>query len=329
MLQVQLSTLLWGEMDRQTLPTLQQDCGSIYLEGKPPHCTRLGNMPELYQCTLPLEARLYAAQVLNEDENQRDEIIRRIKQWLETQPTLRARSDVMNVLRFLRGCKFNEEKTKNKLINYYTMRSQLPEWFGNRDPELPQLMELLDMGVFLPLRHHDYEGHLVVIVRTAIHNPQVHQQNDVFKIGKMIVDLCMEEDEMFSVYGVVALFDLAGVSLGHAKQLPPSVIRKAVHAWQNCFPVRIRKMEFFNAPVHVNVVLNIFKRFMTDKLRQRVHIHSKGLESLQDAINPELLPEEYGGSNGTLKQLIDHWKKRVLDKRQWFLEEEKHKADIG
>nr|CAD7266974.1 unnamed protein product [Timema shepardi] len=326
----------------------------------------LGNMPELYQCTLPLEARLYAAQVLNEDENQRDEIIRRIKQWLETQPALRARSDVMNVLRFLRGCKFNEEKTKNKLVNYYTMRSQLPEWFGNRDPELPQLVELLDMGVkhisggsatetrncrrwwnywtwgtrnywtwgesqcqtylwwfgnrdqelpqlvelldmgvFLPLRHHDYEGHLVVIVRTAVHNPQVHRQNDVFKIGKMIVDLCMEEDEMFSVYGVVALFDLTGVSLGHAKQLPPSVIRKAVHAWQNCFPVRIRKMEFFNAPVHVNVVLNIFKRFMTDKLRQRVHIHSKGLESLQDVIKPELLPQEYGGSDGTLKQLID------------------------
>nr|CAD7450958.1 unnamed protein product [Timema bartmani] len=94
MLQAQLSTLLWGERDRQTLPTLQQDCGSIYLEGKPPHCTRLGNMPELYQGTLPLEARLYAAQVLNEDENQRDEIIRRIKQWLETQPTLRARSDM-------------------------------------------------------------------------------------------------------------------------------------------------------------------------------------------------------------------------------------------
>jgi hypothetical protein len=34
--------------------------------------------------------------------------------------------------------------------------------------------------------------------------------------------------------------------------------------------VRTKSLDFVNAPPHVNVVLNIFRQFMTEKLRQRV-----------------------------------------------------------
>jgi hypothetical protein len=36
--------------------------------------------------------------------------------------------------------------------------------------------------------------------------------------------------------------------------------------------VRTKSLDFVNAPPYVNVVLNIFRRFMTEKLRQRVSI---------------------------------------------------------
>jgi len=39
---------------------------------------------------------------------------------------------------------------------------------------------------------------------------------------------------------------------------------------QDCYPVRTKSLDFVNAPPHVNVVLNIFRQFMTEKLRQRV-----------------------------------------------------------
>lgn len=41
---------------------------------------------------------------------------------------------------------------------------------------------------------------------------------------------------------------------------------------QDCYPVRTKSLDFVNAPPYVNVVLNIFRRFMTEKLRQRVSI---------------------------------------------------------
>lgn len=74
----------------------------------------------------------------------------------------------------------------------------------------------------------------MVLIRAAAHNPKKHLQSDVFKVGKMTLELALEEDETISVFGVAAVFDLGDVTLGHAMQLPPHVVKKAVHAWQVC-----------------------------------------------------------------------------------------------
>ena len=88
--------------------------------------------------------------------------------------------------------------------------------------------------VFLPLLKRDQHGRLVVIIRTAAHNPQLHLQNNVLKVGKMTLDLAVEMDESISVYGVTAIFDLNAITFSHATQMTPSIIKKAVHAWQVC-----------------------------------------------------------------------------------------------
>jgi hypothetical protein len=74
----------------------------------------------------------------------------------------------------------------------------------------------------------------VFLIRAAVHNPKKHHQSDVFKVGTMTLELALEDDETVSVFGVAAVFDLSGVTLGHAMQLSPQVIRKAVHSWQVC-----------------------------------------------------------------------------------------------
>ena len=88
--------------------------------------------------------------------------------------------------------------------------------------------------MFLPLRRRDSHGRLVILIRAAAHNPKKHRQSDVFKVGKMTLELALEDDETVSVFGVAAVFDLSGVTLGHAMQLTPRVVKKAVHAWQVC-----------------------------------------------------------------------------------------------
>ena len=48
----------------------------------------------------------------------------------------------------------------------------------------------------------------------------------------MVIELMCSEDEATSVTGVVAIIDLKGVGMGHAMQMTPSLIRKAVNSWQ-------------------------------------------------------------------------------------------------
>ncbi|XP_021930137.1 retinol-binding protein pinta isoform X2 [Zootermopsis nevadensis] len=287
-------------MERQRTSSHQHEVLTMHTRVR-----RMASKREMYICSLPPVAKQHAAEYLHENEEKRDSDICHILDWLQGQSHLHARRDPVNVVRFLRGCKFDLEKTKRKLSNYYELRAHCPEWFSQRDPCLPEIQELLQLGVFLPLRRRDSHGRLVVLIRAAVHDPKKHRQSDVFKVGKMTLELALEDDETVSVFGVAAVFDLSGVTLGHAMQLPPHVVKKAVHAWQNCYPVRTKSLDFVNAPPHVNIVLNIFRRFMTEKLRQRVHVHGCSLASLHTVVEPELLPREYGGTDGTLQDLID------------------------
>lgn len=106
------------------------------------------------------------------------------------------------------------------------MRAERVEWFEKRDPSLPEILELLDLGVFLPLMNKDSDNRQVVIIRTAIHNPKLHKQNDVLKVSKMVLDFLIDKNEEISIYGIRAIFDMKGVGLGHALQMTPTIIKR-------------------------------------------------------------------------------------------------------
>lgn len=62
------------------------------------------------------------------------------------------------------------------------MRAERTEWFENRNPFLPEVQALLTLGVFLPVDGVDELNRKIVVIRAAVHDPQIHLQNDVFKV---------------------------------------------------------------------------------------------------------------------------------------------------
>lgn len=89
--------------------------------------------------------------------------LKEIRTWLDDQPHITARTgnhcilpSTMDqnfnfiedqwLLTFLRGGKHKLEKTKAKLDLYYSARSSLPEIFTDRDPLLPEIKKLLELG---------------------------------------------------------------------------------------------------------------------------------------------------------------------------------------
>lgn len=203
------------------------------------------------------------------------------------------------------------------------MRAERPEWFANRNPLSEKVSQILRLGCFLPLLQPDTDNRLVVVIRTAAHNPRKHSQNDVFKVCKMILDLVLHLDESVSIYGVSAIFDMNKVQLGHALQLNPPLIKRSVQSWEN-YSCRPKKLQFVNSPIHVNVVLNVFRSFMSKKMKQRLTIN-KGYP-VDHGIPSNVLPKDLGGQGPSYAELTDHWQRRTEEFGQWFVDMERYKT---
>lgn len=114
---------------------------------------------------------------------------------------------------------------------------------------------------------------------------------------------------------------MQGVALGHALQMTPMLIKRAVNSWES-YPLRIQKLEFVNANFGINVVLDIFRSFMSSKMKERVSVK----RGKPDFVASDNLPRDLGGTVNSYESLAVHWK-HVLEKNlQWFDEDEKYKT---
>ena len=55
-------------------------------------------------------------------------------------------ADEFFILRFLWCCKFDVDKTKIKMKNYFDQRAALPNWYAERKPFDPKVQEFLNLG---------------------------------------------------------------------------------------------------------------------------------------------------------------------------------------
>lgn len=62
------------------------------------------------------------------------------------------------------------------------MRAERIEWFADRNPLKPELAELLNLGLFIPLHVKDVNNNQVFIIRTGVHDTHKHDQNNVLKV---------------------------------------------------------------------------------------------------------------------------------------------------
>lgn len=58
--------------------------------------------------------------------------------------------DDVSLCWFLRGCKFDVNRTKARIETFFVFRSKVVEWYADRDPLLPELLEILNLGYCLP-----------------------------------------------------------------------------------------------------------------------------------------------------------------------------------
>ncbi|EAA43295.4 AGAP012165-PA, partial [Anopheles gambiae str. PEST] len=278
----------------------------------------------------PLSAQLAkkAADELFEKPERIDEDLAALRAWLAKCPHIKSRTDDQFLTMFLRGCKHSLERAKEKLDMYYTVRTALPELMRNRDPEEPKLLELIKMGVAVPLPNTvTPDGPRIILVRPGVYDPSKYTIQEVFRYNTMMSDIMMKEDDNLVVAGQVGILDLANVTSAHFLQFTPTFVKKMTMMSQEGSPLRQKGFHYINTPTGFETVFNMFKSFMSEKNRSRLYVHGSNLEKLYQHIPKRLLPKEYGGEGDSLKDITANWEKKILSYREYFLEEDQYGTD--
>ncbi|KAJ2953522.1 hypothetical protein O0L34_g1124 [Tuta absoluta] len=275
---------------------------------------------------LPADLAEKARLELNEDPARLAADLQHLKEWIAKQPHLRARTDDQWLVAFLRGCKFSLERTKEKLDLFYSVQTTAPECFsfGVKDPKFH---ELLDLGAFLILPKANGTDPVVSIMKPGSYDPDKFTVLDTIACSHALEKILMMENDNSTVAGTVTILDLENVTFGHFIQMTPATMKKMVVIGQDATPFRMKGTHFLNTPPGFETIFNAMKSLLNSKNQQRLYVHNKNYEEMYKHISKDVLPAEYGGNGGTTKEIIEYWKKKVEEYKDWLEEDEKFGTD--
>ncbi|XP_046675261.1 alpha-tocopherol transfer protein-like isoform X2 [Homalodisca vitripennis] len=285
---------------------------------------------------------------LNESPEVAVEALHELKLRIADDLDLHACTDDAFLLRFLRARKFNTTKAFALIQRYYQMKLECPDLF--RTPRPSEKTHVLEMQAQCVLDDRDHNGSRVYIFRvgqikslttlaaikktggmahpntsSAVHGTEKCDTSritveDVFSTNVLALEHVVREPET-QVAGITVIVDMTGFGLQqHAKFLSPYYARRTVDVIQETFPLRFKGFHVINQPFYFDAVFAVLKPFLKEKIRQRIYLHGKDLNSLHSYVDANILPAEYGGLQGELDNT--RWRQQLLVLEEEFMEME-------
>uniref|UniRef100_A0A1I8NMU1 CRAL-TRIO domain-containing protein n=1 Tax=Stomoxys calcitrans TaxID=35570 RepID=A0A1I8NMU1_STOCA len=276
----------------------------------------------------PLNAALkkVAKEELNEVESRIADDIAALRVWLDKQPHLKSRLDDQFLVSFLRGCKYSIEKAKSKIDYFYTIKTMMPELFGDKIMSEKEI-KLCRTGTYVRLPKPLGEGGpSVQLTNYSKFDPKVLTMLELFRFQCLLMDWQIYNDDNCVISGYIEIIDLSKMSLSFLTQFEPTLIKKMGVFAEKAAPMRLKGIHFVNCPKEAQAVLSFSRSLMSEKLQKRFYVH-KTLDDLYKFIPKEYLPVEYGGTNGTMPELIEETEKHLVSFNEYFIEDDQFGVD--
>lgn len=233
-----------------------------------------------------------AQEELNENPEQRDQDIQTLREMVLGEENLKSPIDDAFLLKFLRGRKFDVTRAFALLKLYYSVRHKYSVVYVNYRPS--SLLNFFSSGAAFVLPYRDQLGRAIIVVRTAKWDSTVNSYDDYIAVLLICAEHALMEEET-QVNGFVFLGDMSDFSFHQALQITPNSAKRSISLFQNCLPGRLKGIRYIFEPALFNLVFMISRPFFNQKMKSRISFHGNDVESLQDHIDAECLPEDYGG----------------------------------
>ncbi|XP_067634964.1 clavesin-2-like isoform X2 [Eurosta solidaginis] len=228
------------------------------------------------------------------------------------------------------------EDTKKLIKTNYSMRNKHAHIFLDRDPADADSKQTFDYADLVPLPGLTEEGYKVSCYRLRDFDPsKVNHTADTkafFMVSDCRFSMCdgddgSDEDSDMFANGEVQIFDMNGYTLKHLSKMTFSTLRIYMAFLQEALPVHLKAIHIINCPPYLDKIVTVLKPFISREVFKLIHFHTAGLDSLYKYVSRSILPEEYGGTGGTLDKLRAQLLANLSCKREYLMDPNYWKVD--
>lgn len=252
------------------------------------------------------------------------EDIRKLREWLKTQPHLPTDhiTDLDLILTF-HCCERSAEVAKQVLDLNLTIKTLFTSLFKDRYVD-EKINTTLPYYLFKFLEKRTYDGSAIMYTRLMNYDAKVFVFSEAIRLVLMTIDLNQYIQGTWP--GFVLIIDLDKVSLTHITKLDIQTVQQFLYYLQEALLVKLKGLHFLNAPSFMDKLLMIIKPFMKKDLLDKMTIHQIGSRTLDKFLPMETLPKEAGGQYKSFSEVQEEFIADIKNNADFFAEENKKRV---
>ncbi|CRK98509.1 CLUMA_CG011865, isoform A [Clunio marinus] len=253
--------------------------------------------------------------------------LKEFEEWISSDPRLPQQIEKLLLLRFLKVCDFDIDKAKELLLINLEHRKKHPVIFSNRDVLDDNFQQTLKTLQIVPMPKNSQKNHKISIFRLVDKDPEKYVYIDVCRTVVSMLDIrfvTVDENEL--IEGEIGIIDMTGFTFKHVIKCSSnlSVLKAYMKYIQEAAPFRIIQNHFINCSPIMDKFMTFLKPFMKKEIIETLKFHT-GVETLYDVVPRELLPNEFGGTAGSIDDFYKDWKMHIESKRDYILNDDNWK----
>jgi hypothetical protein len=229
--------------------------------------------------------------IKEEDAAEVQRCIERLRELLQGEKKLRIKVDDKFLLRYLRWLHFDPDKAFNKMKDIHKFRAEKAEWHCRKPPS--EYEDILALNVQVMLGDRDRRGRRVYLVKIGNIDTNHVTIYPLTHVDDLWLEMAMEEEET-QKNGLAIIVDMEGYSWKLFRWLTPQNINVGLRKFYNLTFQSI-DIHVVNTSFLLNTSIALVFPFLDSKTKEHIHFHNTDWPSLHKHINPEILPQEYGG----------------------------------